>query len=80
MESFALNLIRKLPTTAVYIYMRVCLSVCVFICVCLCSCVCMQGGGEMIVLVVSVRLPNYLIMLCGRVDQDSIDNNCLRLP
>ena len=47
-----------------------------FVCV---PAVCVEGGGEMSVLVISVKLPNYLIVPCGHVDQVGIDNNCLRL-
>ena len=36
-----------------------------------------RGGVETAVLVVHVS--NYLIVLCSRVDEDGIDNNCARL-
>ena len=82
MESLALNLIRKLATTAVYLYLCMCLSVCVSVCVCMCLLVFrhMHGrGGETAVLVVSVKLSNYLIVPCVSAERDGIDHNWLRL-
>ena len=57
----------------------VCVCSCVYIHVCLCSCICMDWEGEMAVLVVSIKLPNYLIVPCCYTDHDNIDSNCLRL-
>ena len=72
MESLASNFIRKLATTVVYLYLYVCLSVHVRVCLFLC----MHGrGSETAVLFVSVKLPNYLIMVLTIIVSDCYDTD-----